>query len=123
MNIERLPGNPIITQGLDASLGDNINDPSLIRVPDWVPDPLGRYCLYFAHHNGRFISSVWPMPTLYRGRAAPRSSARGPVFQPVCELRDPAVFVEDGRGYLLYATAGEQAIAIASIQGWPAPGK
>jgi hypothetical protein len=302
MKIERLSGNPIITQALDASLGNNINGPSLIRVPDWVPDPLGRYYLYFAHHNGRFIrlayadalqgpwrihapgvlpvelstctdhvaspdvhvdherreirmyfhgvafprgqtdgheqqfgeASRWignqrsklavsrdglafqakPEPlgasyfrafqwggwtyalampgVFYRssdgaggfelgpilfhpsfrhcavwvrehmlhvfftragdcpesimhtavdlrpdwrdwtlgevrtvlrpqhayegGELTPRTSARGPVFQPVCELRDPAVFVEDGCSYLLYAAAGEQAIAIAAIK-------
>ncbi|MBX2879272.1 MAG: hypothetical protein KTR32_05025 [Granulosicoccus sp.] len=33
----------------------NINGPSLIRVPSWVTDPLGRYYLYFAHHEGRSI--------------------------------------------------------------------
>lgn len=33
----------------------NINGPSLIRVPEWVPNPLGRYYLYFAHHEGRYI--------------------------------------------------------------------
>lgn len=55
MRVERLPGNPIISQAMDPSLGNNIDGPSLIRVPDWVPHPLGRYYLYFAHHNGSFI--------------------------------------------------------------------
>ncbi|OED35865.1 hypothetical protein AB833_29220 [Chromatiales bacterium (ex Bugula neritina AB1)] len=36
-------------------LGGNINGPSLIRVPDWVVDPLARYYLYFAHHEGQQI--------------------------------------------------------------------
>ena len=36
-------------------MGDNVNGPSLIRVPDWVANPLGRYYLYFAHHDGRYI--------------------------------------------------------------------
>jgi len=35
--------------------GDNINGPSLIRVPDWVPGRLGRYYLYFGHHAGHYI--------------------------------------------------------------------
>jgi len=35
--------------------GGNINGPSLIKVPDWVRDPLGRYYLYFAHHQGKYI--------------------------------------------------------------------
>src|SRR5438067_6281806 len=51
----RLPNNPIITPELSRSIGDNINGPSLIRVPDWVASPLGRYYLYFAHHQGKFI--------------------------------------------------------------------
>jgi hypothetical protein len=33
----------------------NVNGPSLIRVPEWLPDPLGRYYLYFAHHGGSYI--------------------------------------------------------------------
>ena len=55
MHIRRLPHNPIITPAMDARIGTNINGPSLIRVPDWLPDPLGRYYLYFAHHNGKYI--------------------------------------------------------------------
>lgn len=33
----------------------NINGPSLIKVPDWMENSLGKYYLYFAHHKGRFI--------------------------------------------------------------------
>jgi len=35
--------------------GKNINGPSLIRIPEWVPNPLGRYYLYFADHAGKYI--------------------------------------------------------------------
>ena len=52
---ERLASNPLITPQTDASIGANINGPSLIRVPDWVAHPLGRYYLYFADHNGKYI--------------------------------------------------------------------
>lgn len=40
---------------MDSTIGENINGPSLIRVPAWVANPLGRYYLYFGHHQGRFI--------------------------------------------------------------------
>jgi len=41
--------------GLEGEDGANINGPSLIRVPDWVEKPFGKYYLYFAHHNGKYI--------------------------------------------------------------------
>ena len=53
--VRRLPDNPIITPQTDASIGSNINGPSMIRVPSWVSKPLGRYYLYFADHNGKYI--------------------------------------------------------------------
>lgn len=55
MDVQRFPENPIIRPNMDARMGDNINGPSLIRVPDWIEQPLGRYYLYFAHHDGRYI--------------------------------------------------------------------
>ena len=52
---ERSARNPIISPDIDDTIGENINGPSLIRVPDWLDRPLGRYYLYFAHHQGKFI--------------------------------------------------------------------
>ena len=55
VRVQRLVDRPIITPQLDATLGPNIQGPSLIRVPDWIPGRLGRYYLYFADHKGRYI--------------------------------------------------------------------
>jgi hypothetical protein len=55
MKVRRFPENPIIQPDMDPRMGDNVNGPSLIRVPDWIERPLGRYYLYFAHHDGRYI--------------------------------------------------------------------
>ena len=52
---QRLSDNPIVHSDLDSSIGENIQGPSLIRVPDWIPDPLGLYYLYFADHKGKYI--------------------------------------------------------------------
>ena len=51
----RLKQNPLIAVGTSPSLGDNVNGPSIIRVPAWIPHPLGRYYAYFGHHKGQFI--------------------------------------------------------------------
>lgn len=53
--VRRLCDRPIIAPGMDARMGANIEGPSLIRVPPWLPDPLGRYYLYFADHKGDYI--------------------------------------------------------------------
>ena len=42
-------------------------------------------------------------------------SVRSTAYGEVNQLRDPAIFEEDGRIYLLYAVAGESGIAIAEI--------
>ena len=55
MRAVRLFDRPIITPHMDDRIGENINGPSLVRVPDWVENPLGRYYLYFAHHRGKYI--------------------------------------------------------------------
>jgi len=55
IRIERLPDNPVIYPYMDQRMGDNINGPSLIRAPEWLSDPVGKYYLYFAHHKGRYI--------------------------------------------------------------------
>lgn len=55
MRIERFTENPIIRPNMDSRMGSNINGPSVIRVPDWLQSPLGKYYLYFAHHKGDYI--------------------------------------------------------------------
>ena len=54
--LKRFENNPIITPvSIPGSEGDDINGPSLIKVPGWVPNKLGNYYLYFAHHKGKYI--------------------------------------------------------------------
>ena len=55
VRVERLLDQPIIRPDLHPSIGENIQGPSLIRVPDWVENRLGAYYLYFADHKGRYI--------------------------------------------------------------------
>ena len=59
--VQRFPQNPILTPASSPTIGENINGPSLIRVPAWVDRPLGRYYLYFSHHAGTFIRSRRPI--------------------------------------------------------------
>jgi len=45
----------------------------------------------------------------------PEPSIRSTAYGHVNQLRDPAVYEEDGRAFLLYAVAGESGIAIAEV--------
>ena len=52
MKITRVLDGPMIgpdtpTSGVGRQIGVNINGPSLIRAPEWLPDPIGSYLLYF----------------------------------------------------------------------------
>ncbi len=60
MKIQRLPRNPIISPKMFGFIGrftkgSNINGPTLIKVPNWIKNPLGKYYLYFANHGGKYI--------------------------------------------------------------------
>lgn len=55
MRITRIGTGPIIGPATSLSIGENIQGPSMIRVPDWLANPLGRYYLYFADHKGAYI--------------------------------------------------------------------
>ena len=64
----------------------NINGPSVLRVPEWVTDPLGKYYLYFAHHRGTSI------------RLAYADQIMGPWFihpHPVLTLEQSLFVTED----------------------------
>ena len=52
----------------------------------------------------------------WEGADAPlEPSVRSTAYGHVNQLRDPAIFEEDGRVFLLYAVAGESGIAIAEV--------
>jgi hypothetical protein len=60
VRFERFKNNPIIFSGLlPSGDGDDINGPSMIKVPDWIPNKLGNYYLYFAHHKGKYIRMAY----------------------------------------------------------------
>jgi hypothetical protein len=57
--VERLPDNPLLANIAEERGYVNINGPTVIRVPDWVQNPLGQYYMYFAHHKGSYIRMAY----------------------------------------------------------------
>ena len=55
MRAVRLVDGPIIGPDSHPSVGTNIQGPSVVRAPEWLADPLGRYLMYFADHKGASI--------------------------------------------------------------------
>lgn len=104
----RFPNNPLITQQTSPSLGDDINGPSLIRVPSWIPHPLGRYYLYFAHHKGAYI------------RMAYADDLAGPwkIFEPgVLAVKDTAFYrpQPDPPGSLFYTHVASPEVIVDEV--------
>src|SRR5262245_18485389 len=83
LKAKRIPQNPLVRVQVPPSVGDNVNGPTVIRVPRWVKQPLGRYYMYFGHHKGSFL------------RLAYANSLRGPwkVYEPgVLRVEDTAFY-------------------------------
>ena len=88
----RAKSNPIIhpeMEGLKGRIGENINGPSVIKVPKWIENPLGKYYMYFAHHHGKFIRLAYannPLGpwTIYKPGVLhiDKTSARGHIASP-----------------------------------------
>lgn len=55
VTVTRLLDTPIIGPELHPSIGENIQGPTLVKVPEWVSEKLGNYYLYFADHKGSYI--------------------------------------------------------------------
>jgi hypothetical protein len=55
VSLDRFGTNPLVTPDSGDRLGTNVNGPSVVRVPEWVEDPLGRFYMYFASHHGDHV--------------------------------------------------------------------
>ncbi|MDA0791609.1 MAG: hypothetical protein O2780_19410 [Proteobacteria bacterium] len=53
--VNRFETNPLIEPFAGPGIERNVNGPSVIQVPDWLPEPLGKFYLYFADHKGPAI--------------------------------------------------------------------
>ena len=52
----------------------------------------------------------------WEGSDLPVEPSRGGAINvPANQIRDPAIYEEDGRVYLLYAVAGERGISLAEV--------
>ncbi len=93
VRVERLLDAPIIGPDLHPSIGVNIQGPSLIRVPEWVDDPLGAFYLYFADHKGHYIRLAYADDPLGPWRIHPPGSLQ--IADSHFLTQPPAVSAED----------------------------
>jgi hypothetical protein len=119
MIVQRDPHNPIIVPDMDERMGSNVNGPSLIRVPDWLENPLGRYYLYFAHHHGQYIRLAYadrlegPYQTYLPGTLSlEQTPCRGHVASPDLHVDDA-----QRRLIMYYHGPADPAKATAGIAG------
>ena len=53
--VDRFSANPLVHADCHPVLEGNVNGASVIEMPTWLPDRMGRYYMYFAHHQGKSI--------------------------------------------------------------------
>jgi hypothetical protein len=110
VQVVRFDDNPLLAVTAAPGLEENVNGPSVIRVPDWVEEPLGRYYLYFAHHQGHYIRLAYadgpegPF-TVYEPGTLRLEESGFPTQPPDPETLPPERrrSVEEGREILPYA--------------------
>lgn len=131
ISTQRFSQNPLVTpssmeqSGYSVTEAENINGPSVIRAPAWLPNRRGDYYLYFAHHSGDAIrlaysdslEGPWKMhttgsPILGLGQGIAVAGGEASIFH---HIASPDVHVdESNRAIVMYfhgpvATAnGEQ---------------
>jgi hypothetical protein len=136
---------PIITEAMFDAIGaandegNNINGPSVIRIPDWIApenraDPNAIYYMYFGHHAGNYIRLAWsthiegPWHLYQVGSAAPIGN-RGVLdlgsYDKIYldngitlynHIASPDVFVDDeNQKIIMYFHAGEVKVNGASL--------
>ena len=104
----RLLDRPVIRPHMDERMGDNINGPSVIRVPDWAPNPLGRYYLYFADHQGSYIRLAYANRiigpwTIHTPGALDIADSLFPAVDPPPPPAEEVPDFADSLGHYLYA--------------------
>ncbi len=88
--------------GLEGKTGENINGPTLVRVPPWVEHPLGKYYLYFGHHSGTFIRLAYAEDptgpyTIYRPGVLPLREVGKKIHPKPHHIASPEIWVDSVR--------------------------
>ena len=124
--VTRLNDGPIITQHMDSRMGYNVQGPSLIKVPDWVENPLGEYYLYFADHRGTYIRLAYaddllgPWTTHEPGSLQlaesffPETLEEGAAANAYAHIASPDVHVRDDLQQIVMYVHGRDARAFDS---------
>jgi len=103
---------------MDARMGSNIQGPSLIKVPEWIENPLGAYYLYFADHRGKYIrlayadalTGPWSMyepgslqleQTHFPTTCPPCSLAQGTSAALYAHIASPDVHIDSGKQQII----------------------
>jgi len=91
-----------------TNVGEEPPERVLVTTIDLRPD-------WMAWQTGE-VAAVLEPERDYEGADLPlETSMRGEITDRARQLRDPAIYEEDGRLYLLYAVAGESGIALARL--------
>lgn len=102
--VQRIGDGPVIypgMPGLEGDRGANINGPSVIKVPEWVKNPLGKYYMYFAHHRGTYIRLAYADEPQGPWTIYEPGTLRLEMTSAVHHIASPDILVDDSNERLL----------------------
>jgi hypothetical protein len=84
--------------------GNNINGPTLVKVPNFCLNKLGNYYLYFAHHRGKYIrmaysDNICGPYTIYENGVLSLKNTPGNDH-----IASPEIIIKDNKFILYYHT-------------------
>ena len=92
----------IITPKKLHTENDNINGPTVIKVPKCINDPLGRYYMYFAHHRGSHIKLAYSNNLLGTWNIYQKGVLDINQINGIDHIASPEIYFKNNNSILLY---------------------
>lgn len=104
----------IITPDKLSKESDNINGPTVIKVPKWIKNPLAKYYMYFAHHKGThiklaFANNIFGPWTVFQKGVLSLNEIQGRDH-----LASPDIYFSNEKIFMIYHSVYKKSVQLSS---------
>jgi len=94
---------------------DNINGPTVIKVPKWIKNPLAKYYMYFAHHKGTHIKLAFANNIFGPWNVFQKGVLSLNEIQGRDHLASPDIYFSNERIFMIYHSVYKKSVQLSSI--------